>query len=393
MYDLLLKGASVVDPSQGLSRLNDIAVAEGLIAKISPSIPAKEALRVVDIGGLIATPGLIDLHVHVYEGVTGIGLSPDVAGVRAGVTTMVDAGSAGCATFAGIPRYVIPDAHTEIICFLHISRTGLATSPDIFSPECIDVEETVRVAQQYHELIRGIKARMVSPALEIMGMEMPRLAKRAASESGTSLMVHIGDTEHRYDPNVIRELLPILGRGDIVTHFLTANPGGILDAAGKLAPEVKEAMDRGVWMDASYGRRGFSFEVANRAADQGVIPHTISTDMTAPGRSSLVYSLTEMMTRFLALGYTLEQVVSMCTANPAQVIGEAHRLGGLAVGRQADISVLALREGDWLLTDAVGDTLRTDRAIVPALTLKRGDLFEPDWGPHPWGWEPNPSGA
>ena len=362
---------------------------DGVIARIAPSIPRDEASRVVEVGGRTVTPGLIDMHVHVYDGVASNGVNPDLAGVFAGVTTLVDAGSAGCNTFGGFPRHVIPNAHTEIICFLHIARTGLATTPDIFSPTSIDLDGTLQVAQEHQAHIKGIKARMVSPALEIMGMEMPRMAKRAARESGIKLMVHIGDTEKRYDTNVIRELLPILDEGDIVTHLFTANPGGVLDANGKLAPEAREAADRGVWLDTAHGRMNFSFDVARRVMDQGLVPHCISTDLTVPGRSATVHSMTEMMTRFLALGLSLEQVVTMCTTNPARAIGEEERLGSLAVGRQADISVLDLKEGDWVVRDVVGGSLRIDRAVVPALAVKRGQVFAPDWGPRPWGWEPD----
>src|SRR5204863_3646181 len=141
----------------------------------------------------------------------------------------------------------------------------------------------LRVTDEYRGLIRGIKARMVSPALEIFGMEMPRLAKRAARESGLPLMVHIGDTTHRYDPNVIRELLPLLEPGDILTHLFTANPGGMLDANGILVPEARELKDRGVWLDSAHGRLNFSFEVARKVLDQGLLPHCISTDLTLPG--------------------------------------------------------------------------------------------------------------
>jgi dihydroorotase len=230
---------------------------------------------------------------------------------------------------------------------------------------------------------------MVSPALEIMGMEMPRLARRAARESGVKLMVHIGDTEKRYDPGVIRQLLPLLDEGDILTHYFTANPGGVLDGNGKLVPEAREAADRGVWLDTAHGRMNFSFEVGRRVIEQGLLPHCISTDLTVPGRLQTVYSMTEMMTRFLGLGFTLPQVVTMCTANPAKALGASDRLGSLAVGRQADVSVLELREGDWVVRDVLGAGLRVKRAVVPFLTLKRGQVFTPDWGPRPWGWEPD----
>jgi dihydroorotase len=391
MHDLLLKGGTVVDPSTGLEGVCDIAVRDGVIARIAKDIPSAEATQTVEVAGKIVTPGLIDLHAHVFEGVNRNGVHPDLGGVRAGVTTIVDAGSAGAATFAGFPRHIIPRCQTEIIPFLHICQTGLATSPDIIAESSIDLDDTLQVLDQYKGLICGIKARMVSPALEIMGMEMPRLARRAARESGTKLMVHIGDTEKRYDPTVIRSLLPLLEEGDILTHYFTANPGGVLDANGKLVPEAREAADRGVWFDTAHGRKNFSFDVGRRVIEQGLLPHCISTDLTVPGRIHTVHSMTEIMTRFLGLGFTLAQVVTMSTANPARAIGASHRLGSLAVGRQADISVLELREGDWVVYDVLGESLRVTRAVVPFVTVKRGQVFTPDWGPRPWGWEPDPS--
>jgi len=391
MYDLLLKGGTVVDPSVGLNGVHDIAVQNGTIAHIAPTIPRAEATRVLEAAGKIVTPGLIDLHAHVFEGFNSNGVHPDLGGVYAGVTTIVDAGSSGCATFAGFPRHIIPQCKTEIIPFLHICQTGLATNPDIIAESSINLDGTLRVADQYKGLICGIKARMVSPALEILGMEMPRLAKRAARESGIKLMVHIGDTTQRYDPTVIRSLLPLLDDGDILTHYFTANAGGVLDANGRLVPEARDAASRGVWLDTAHGRSNFSFDVGRRVIDQGLLPHCISTDLTVPGRLNTVHSMTEMMARFLGLGFTLEQVITMCTANPAKAIGMAHRLGSLAVARQADISVLDLQEGDWVVYDVLGASLRVQQAVVPVMTVKRGEVFTPDWGPRPWGWAPDPA--
>src|SRR5499433_3320659 len=354
MYDLLLKGGTVVDPSTGLHGVYDIAVKDGKIAHIAPTIAATEATRTVDVTGKIVTPGLIDLHAHVFEGINRTGVHPDLGGVYAGVTTLVDAGSSGCATFAGFPRHIIPQCHTEIIPFLHICQTGLATNPDIIAESSIDLDATLRVTDQYKGLICGIKARMVSPALEILGMKMPRLAKRAARESGIKLMVHIGDTTQRYDPTVIRSLLPLFDEGDILTHYFTANAGGILDANGHPVPEARDAAARGVWLDTAHGQRNFSFDVGRRIIDQGLLPHCISTDLTVPGRLNTVHSMVEIMTRFLGLGFTLEQVVTMCTANPAKAIGVTDRLGSLVVARQADISVLQIHEGDWVVYDVLG---------------------------------------
>jgi dihydroorotase len=389
MFDLVLRGGKVLDPAAGLDGTHDIAVEAGRIARIGPGIAGGDAVRTIDVGGRLVVPGLIDLHAHIYEGFTRSGVHPDLGGVLAGVTTIVDAGSAGAATFGGFPAHVIPRCRTEIIPFLHICQTGLATNPDIIAERSVDLDDTLRVVEQHKGLIRGIKARMVSPALEIMGMEMPKLARRAARESGTRLMVHIGDTAKRYDPTVIRKLLPLLDRGDILTHYFTANPGGVLDANGKLVPEAREAADRGVWLDTAHGRMNFSFEVGRRCIDQGLLPHCISTDLTVPGRLNTVHSMVEIMTRFLGLGFTLPQVVTMATANPARAIGEEGRLGTLAVGRQADISVLELRDGDWTVYDVLGAGLRVTKAVVPFLTVKRGEVFTPEWGPRPWGWEPD----
>jgi len=388
MYDLLLKGGNVIDPSQDLRGALDVAVQDGKIARVAANIPVAEARRVVDVPGKTVTPGLIDLHTHVFDGVAANGVHPDIAGVHAGVTTVVDAGSSGCATFGAFPRHILPKCETEVIPLLHICQTGLATNPDIIAESSIDLESTLRVAREHRGLIKGIKARMVSPALEIFGMEMPRLAKRAARESGVPLMVHIGDTTKRYDPNVIRELLPLLEPGDIVTHLFTANPGGVLDTNGRLVPEAKELAARGVWLDTAHGRMNFGFNVGRRVLDQGLTPHCISTDLTIPGRANTVHSMVEIMARFLGMGFTLEQVIAMSTVNPARAIGEPNRLGSLAVGRQADISVLEVRDGRWVVYDTLRDSMKIDKTVVPVLTVKRGQVFEPEWGPHPWGWEP-----
>ena len=388
MYDLVLKGGRVVDASSGLDGVLDVAVENGTIARVAAGIAPTEAARVIDVGGKVVTPGLIDLHAHVFEGINRTGVNPDLAGVYSGVTTIVDAGSAGAATFGGW-RHILPRCHTEIVPFLHICQTGLATMPDIIAESSVNLADTVRVAAEHKGVIHGIKARMVSPALEIMGMEMPRLARRAARESGIKLMVHIGDTEKRYVPKVIHPLLSLLEPGDILTHYFTPNPGGVLDGNGKLVPEAREAHDRGVWFDTAHGRMNFSFEVGRRIIDQGLLPHCISTDLTVPGRLNTVHSMTEIMTRFLGLGFTLPQVVTMSSENPAKAIGAAQRLGRLAVGRQADISVLELKEGDWVVYDILGTGLRVERAFAPHLTVKRGQLFTPDFGPRPWGWLPD----
>jgi dihydroorotase len=388
MYDLILKSGRVIDPASNTDGVLDVAVENGKIARVATGIPPAEAKRVIEVGGKLVTPGLIDVHAHVFEGINRTGVNPDLAGVHSGVTTIVDAGSAGAATFGGW-RHILPRCKTEVIPFLHICQTGLATLPDIIAESSVNVADTVKVATDNAGLIQGIKARMVSPALEIMGMEMPKAAKRAAREAKVRLMVHIGDTEKRYDPKVIHPLLDLLEPGDILTHYFTPNPGGVLDGNGKLVPEAREAHARGVWFDTAHGRMNFSFDVGRKIIDQGLLPHCISTDLTVPGRTQTVHSMTEMMTRFLGLGFTLRDVVAMSTINPAKAVGADNRLGTLGVGRQADISVLDLEEGTWVVYDILGTPLAVDRAFAPALTVKRGEVFSPDFGPRSWGWWPD----
>ena len=178
-------------------------------------------------------------------------------------------------------------------------------------------------------------------------------------------------------------------RGDILTHLFSGNPGSILDQNGKVIPEILEAQERGVFLDTAHGRQNFSFDVARRALDQGVQPQSISTDLTIPGRQNTVHSMTEMLSRFIALGFSLEDVIRMATVNPATALGMEDSLGSIAVGREADVSVLEEVTGDWAFHDTVGGTLRGSKALVPVVTIKSGEVFATDWGPRPWGWLPD----
>ena len=389
MTDLVLKGGQVIDPARNLRAQLDVAVTDGAISQVAPNISQDEASRVVDVAGKLVVPGLIDLHTHIYEGMYHSGVNPDLVGVRAGVTTLVDGGTSGCYTFGGFPRYVIPQTKTRIICMLHITRTGIMIQPELSRREDIDLDETIRVVNANKPLIQGIKLRAVGPAVPTMGVEMMHLAKKAANEAGVRLMVHIGDPNAGNGPTITREVLSLMEPGDIVTHLFTGNPGQIVDENGKVVPEIIEAQERGVFMDTAFGRFNFSFDVAKRSLDQGVVPEGISTDITAPGRRNTVHSLTEMLSRFLALGFSLEDVIGMATVNPARALGMEDTLGSLEAGRDADITVLEEVTGDWVFKDTCGGTLNFEKALVPVVTVKGGEVFSPDWGPRPWGWLPD----
>ena len=389
MKDLLLRGGRVYDPARGISNQSlDLAVSGGRICEVAKGLDPAGFELVIDVSDRIVAPGMIDLHCHVYHGFNSTGVHPDVAGVGSGVTTVVDGGSAGHANFGGFPAYVVPSSRTRIFCMVHIAANGLSRMPELRSLGDIDVGETARTVLDNRPLTQGVKIRAIGPTTETAGVEIVRLAKRAADESGSRLMVHIGELYHD-GPTLTRDLLPLLGPGDILTHAFTPNPGRILDQGGKVISEVFDARDRGVFIDTAFGRFNFSFDVARSALDQGLIPDTIATDMTLPGRAQMVFSMPEMLTRFLALGLSLDQVIEMATANPARALGMGDVLGSLEPGREADISVLEAVSGNWTVSDVKGQTLRTELAIRPVLTVRAGEVVTPDWGPHPWGFLPN----
>jgi dihydroorotase len=399
MYDLVVRGGRVVDPASGTEGQKDIAISGGMIVDVAPGLGEQPAARTIDVAGRIVAPGLIDGHAHVFHGVIANGIDPDVAGVLSGVTTVVDGGSAGAGTFRAFPTHVIPKARTGIIPFIHICSTGLATNPDVVAEESINPEETLRVMQQYPDLIAGIKVRMTSPGINVYGTRMLSIAKELAAQTNTRVMVHIGEVMSVLAPGAVsrapeltRDILSLLGEGDILTHVFTANPGGVIGVDGKPIPELRDAVERGVILDTALGRGGFAYDVARRCLDEGIMPDIISTDLNALGRTrNMANSLTDAMTRFLALGFSLTDVIAMTTWKPAKAVGVSDQLGTLAPGRVADISILEINEGDWIVRDGTGTGLRTDRALRPFAVVKRGEIIMPEWGPRPSGWNQTPA--
>lgn len=374
MYDMIIKAGEVIDPAQGIRGVTDIAILEGKIGKIGKDIDSSQAREVVNARAKIVTPGLIDFHAHVYENVTFLGVGPDVVGVRSGVTTVVDPGSAGYATFAGFRSYIVPSARTRVVCFLNIASTGMCLMPELRHWKDIDLEETMRVVAENRDLVKGIKIRLVGPLVKEKGLEVFLMAKRAAEETKVSLMVHIGDQEAEPGERVAltKKVLPLLRKGDIITHFYTERPGGVIGSDGKVLSEFKDAIDRGVLLDVGHGRNNFSFKIARLGLEQGIFPFTISTDLVVKSLSGPVYSQSVTMSKFLNLGVALERVIEMTTINPARALDMEDSLGSLKVGMPADITVAELAEGDWEFEDSMSRFRRGSLLFRPVMTIRDG---------------------
>jgi dihydroorotase len=395
-FDLVLKGGRVLDPGRNIDGTLDVGIRSGLIARIGRDLDVTRAARVIDAGGLVVAPGLVDLHTHVAGGLrraTGEDtyVEADLAGVQSGVTTVVDAGSVGAYSIAGFLRFVIPNAKTRVISFINAGTLGILHAPEIRDASSMDVDATVAAIRAHPAVIRGVKFRMVSPAIVELGIELPRTAKKMAVEGGVRVMVHVGDIL-KDDPRgaelAPRLLSEVLTRGDIVTHTTSHRVGALLGKDGKLLPQVHEARSKGVIFDVGHGMANFTFRSAKAVLDQGFIPDTLSSDLTVRGRAGPLKSLAEVMGKFMALGLSLQDVVRMTTSNAARALGMDGDIGTLSEGRVADLSIVELAEGDWLFRDNFGGALRGRTAIVPKLAVRNGVPMPLDYGPHPTGWLP-----
>jgi dihydroorotase len=400
-YDLLIKGGHVLDPGQGLDGQLDIAISGGKIARIAPDISAEDAARVIEVRGpnRHVVPGLVDLHTHVAHGAVtdGVGMGccdPDVIGVQSGVTTVVDCGSVGVANIGVFPAHILPKAATRVITYVNIgSHAHTMPGPaDVSSLDDIDRAALESCAEHNPGLIAGIKLRLVGPAMAEIGEDVIKTAKQAARDHSVPLMVHIGDFTAKTEASASRSgeltrfLLKTMEPGDILTHLCTPNAGRVLDSSGQPYPEVAQARANGVILDSALGRGNFGYEVASRQAQLGLHPDTISSDLTAMGQT--FHSLMECMAKFMAIGYSLPDVVKMTTANSAKVLGLADEIGTLAVGRDADVTILDLVDGDFTFTDTTGRAFGGSYGLVPVHTLRAGRSCAPCWGTHPWGWLP-----
>ena len=376
MYDILIKGGRAIDPAQNIDGTMDVAINKDRIAAVSRDIPPQEGKQVIDAKGKIVTPGLIDAHVHVFDSIMPIALEPDVAGVKHAVTTVVDGGSAGVATFAAFPKHIFPTTQTRVFCFLHLCSYGLVPEPELKDWDEINPDAMAATIEANRSVIKGVKLRLVGKLVASAGIEVVKTAKKIAGQFRLPIMVHIGDTDKQVPASLTQECLSVMEAGDILAHMYTGNQGSALRPDGTIVPELKAAMKRGVILDPATGRNNFSFVVARKCLAEGILPTIISTDLNHRCLKDRTFSLPVNMSKFMALGLDLKQVVAMTTINPARAIHEEARIGSLKPGMTADVSILELKSGAWTLIDSPGETMKTDKMLMPVTAVKDGKVIK-----------------
>ena len=409
LYDLLLRGGRVIDPAQDIDGIHDVAVKDGRIAAVRPSIAPSGAKDVVDVSGKLVLPGLIDTHAHVFEYVTGrFGLEADLCGVRSGVTTLIDQGGPSCMTLPAFRAHVTEAKKSRCLAFLSAYLVGGMEGhfyPNLYRPDCVDVDATVKCAVENRDIVKGFKAHAELGGFARWGIEVIKLAAEIARTAGLPLYIHFGQLwslpesgANGVDPDtILDQVAPLLKPGDILAHPFTRHPGGFVNREGKVHPIVKEALARGLKTDVGHGSH-FSYRMARIALDAGIVPDTLGADMHGyntrvprprgtpdehPDKDHMFFgqtrfSLVSAMTSMLALGLTLEQLVPMVTSRPARMIGMEQELGSLRPGVEADVSVLHDARGAWTLTDNERTRVKTDRMLRPYFCLRSGKRHDAD---------------
>ena len=374
-YDLLLAGGTLLDPAQGTRAATNVAFAAGNVAAVGPHLSAADAKDTVDCSGRIVAPGMIDLHVHVFWGVSHYGIEPDPHCVAKGVTTAVDAGSAGADTFPGFRKYVIDVSATRLFAQLNISSQGMLTKEigELDDLRHASVPKAIAMIERHRDVILGVKVRLTRNSIvsRESGIRPLYLAREAADAVRLPIMVHPQDAWC----DSLDDILAVMRGGDILTHCFHGDSHGILDGDGKVRRSVREAIERGVIFDVGHGRGSFSWEVAERALEQGIGPTTISSDLHVYNVDGPVYDLATTVSKFLHLGLSLEDALHKVTATPARVLGMADQIGTLRVGAWGDAVVFDLQQGQFELHDARGETRVGRQRLVPTAVVRGGKLY------------------
>jgi dihydroorotase len=383
MYDLIIKNGFLIDPCQNIEEEYDIAFQGEKVAKIEKNIPKKEGVNVYDASGKILTPGLIDLHTHLYWGVSHYGVDADSSCLLKGVSTAVDAGSSGAENFEGFNKYVIKKSRTRIIAFLHISSMGLTLPPrigELIDFRNLDFQKAVDMGSKYSDIIYGIKIRLNRNIVGEFGPQALVLAKEASNKLGKPLMVHPGSLPRNLP---LSDVLSILGKGDIITHcFPPPLPPDIptptvLDSKKDVIPEIYDAIKRGVCFDVGHGRGSFSFDTAEKAFEQGYYPTSISTDIHSYSIIYPVYDMATTLSKFLNMGLSLRKIIELTTISPASILGLESQIGTLKEGYAGDATILSLEKGTFNFWDSI-NIERVGSELLKVLGIVKGGKLVTD---------------
>jgi dihydroorotase len=371
-FDLLLTDGEVLDPAAGLKGRMDVGIAGGKIVAVGADLPRNEARQTISAKGRLVTPGLVDVHAHVFVNAHDMGGHTDHFCRQSGVTTLCDAGSTGSSNFAGLRHVLDTAVHTRVRAFVNLSAigiTGTSRGGELAHFPYADPEGCARTIRENPDLAIGVKLRY-GPNLVWEYTTAPvKLARQTAAAAGVPLMVHITDSPIPL-PDILAEMAP----GDIITHCYHGRAHGIMGQKKEFVlKEVVEAQRHGIIFDCAHGRNHFSFRMIEQALDQGFLPDTVSTDLTMTSATKgPVWDLLTTMSKLLHFGMTLDDIVARATAAPAKILGYTGTVGTLKPGANADIAVLELRDGSFPLTDSEGSTITAKRRLIAQMTLRDG---------------------
>jgi len=376
-FDLVLRGGRVVDPSQNLDAVTDVAFANGKVAAVGNALKVEGGTEVREVSGHIVAPGLIDLHTHVYWGGTSIGIDAEEFCRTSGVTTAVDTGSAGPGNFAGFRKHVIEPSQVRILAYLHISHAGIyGYSHRVMVGESEEIRlmnpiDAVQVADANRDLIVGIKVRVGRNSSGTSGIVPLEMALEVANEVGMPLMAHIDHPPPSYE-EVVSRLRP----GDVLTHAFRPFPNAPCTAQGTVKQVVLEARERGVLFDIGHGKGSFAFKTARAMLANGFYPDTISSDVHILCINGPAFDQVTTMSKFLCMGMPLSHVVKASTVNAAMALRRPE-LGSLKPGSVGDATLISIQEGKFDYVDVVGEHLIGDRKIVSEGVVIAGRWWHP----------------
>lgn len=407
-FDLLLPGGRVICPASGIDGVRDVAIRNGKIAAMQQDILPTSAKEVVDVAGKLVLPGLIDTHAHVYQYVTGrFGMNADLVGVESGVTTLVDQGGPSCMTLPGFRHFIAEPATSRVYAFLSTYLVGGLEGhyyPQLYSPEGVNIDATVKAAQANLDIVRGIKAHAEIGGFARWGIRVIEMAAEIGRRVDLPVYVHFGQlwglpasgANGEDADTILVRVIPLLREGDVLAHPFTRHPGGFVNREGEVHPVIRAALDRGLKIDVGHGSH-FSYRLAKKAIAAGIVPTTLGADIHGynthvpapagtpdqheddenhPFAGQAKFSLVQAMSSMIALGLSLEQVVPMVTSNPAKVLGRDGDIGALKVGFDADVSVLNELSGRFALRDNEHNEVIAERLLQPAFCLRAGTRYD-----------------